>query len=164
MAIICPCPHLSGKLSSTTRKVRTMTFTDEQIDKMANELQITVASLSKKDLDEFCGFDTDGMTRLDALYDVIPQMPDDVIVEYYMQYCIKYYVVEFLEKDGSIWSMAIKVKPGYTPTIENIETFLQYDMEFYEYDHVHDFYEVDEDEVYAGYDTDNIDSWPILGF
>ena len=102
MAIICPCPHLSGKLSSTTRKVRTMTD-------------------------------------------------------------IKYYVVEFLEKDDSIWSMAIKVNPGYTPTIEDIETFLKPDMAQFEYDHVHDFYEVDEDEIYAGYDTDNIDSWPVLG-
>lgn len=77
---------------------------------------------------------------------------------------INYYVVEFLEKDGSIWSMAIRVNPGYTPTIEDIETFLKPDMAQLEYDHVHDFYEVGEDEIYAGYDTDNIDSWLILGF
>lgn len=76
---------------------------------------------------------------------------------------INYYVVEFLEKDGSIYSMAIKAKLGYTPTIEDVETFLRPDMEFYEHDHVHDFYEVDEDEVYVGYDTDNIDNWPVLG-
>ena len=76
---------------------------------------------------------------------------------------INYYVVEFLEKDGSIWSMAVKVNPGYAPTIEDIETFLKPDMEQFGYDHVYDFYEVDEDEVYTGYDTDNIDSWPVLG-
>ena len=76
---------------------------------------------------------------------------------------INYYVVEFLEKDGSIYSMAIKVKPEYTPTIEDIETFLKPDMEQFGYDHVHNFYEVDEDEVYTGYDTDNIDNWPVLG-
>lgn len=76
---------------------------------------------------------------------------------------INYYVVEFLEKDGSIWSMAIKVHTGYALTIEDIETFLKHDMEQFGYDHVHDFYEVDENEVYAGYDTDNIDNWPVLG-
>lgn len=76
---------------------------------------------------------------------------------------INYYVVEFLEKDGSIWSMAIKVNHGYTPTIEDIETFLKHDMEQFGYDNVHDFYGVDEDEVYTGYDTDNIDNWPVLG-
>lgn len=101
MAIIYPCPHLSGKLSSTTRKVRTMTD-------------------------------------------------------------IKYYVVEFLEKDGSIWSMAIQVKAGYTPTIEDIERFVKPDMERFSYGHVHDFYEVDEDEVHYGYDDDFIGK-PILG-
>lgn len=76
---------------------------------------------------------------------------------------INYYVVEFLEKDGSIYSMAIKAKPRYNPTIEDIETFLKPDMEQFGYDHVHDFYEVDEQEVYVGYDTDNIDNWPVLG-
>lgn len=32
------------------------------------------------------------------------------------------------------------------------------------YDHVHDFYEVDEQEVYYDYDTTNIDNWPVCGY
>lgn len=47
--------------------------------------------------------------------------------------------------------------------IEDVETFLKPDIEQFGYDHVHDFYEVDEQEVYVGYDTDNIDNWPVLG-
>lgn len=71
-----------------------------------------------------------------------------------------FYVVEFIENDGSVYSIAIKT--SHHPTIEEVEVFMKPDMELYGYDHVHDFYEVDENEVYAGYDTKNIDNWPVL--
>lgn len=72
-----------------------------------------------------------------------------------------YYVVEFLENDGSTYSIAIKTT--HHPSKDEVEEFLKKDMLFFGYAQVYNFYEVDEEEVYVGYDTDNIDNWPVLG-
>ena len=67
--------------------------------------------------------------------------------------------VEFAEKDNSLYSMAIKAK--HYPTPSELMEWLKKDMETMGYDNIFGYYEIDIDEVYAGYDTDNIDNWPI---
>lgn len=74
---------------------------------------------------------------------------------------IRFFVVEFLERDGGICSMAIKA--DHYPNVNEVEDFLKFDMAENGYDHVYNFYEVDEDEVHAGYNDEGIDNWPILG-
>lgn len=74
---------------------------------------------------------------------------------------IRFFVVEFLERDGSIYSMAIKA--DHYPNVNEVEDFLKFDMANCGYDHVYNFYEVNEDEVHAGYNDEGIDNWPILG-
>lgn len=74
----------------------------------------------------------------------------------------KYYVAEFLDRDGSTYSIAFKSKPN--PTMDEVTHHFTEDMQFFGYDHVHDFYEVDEQEVYYNYDTTNIDNWPVCGY
>lgn len=71
-----------------------------------------------------------------------------------------YYVVEFKESDESIYSIAIKA--SHEPTKNELLVFLETDMRNFGYDDVFDWYEVDEEEVYVGYYTENIDDWPIL--
>lgn len=77
---------------------------------------------------------------------------------------LAYYVVDFTENDGSLYSIAIKA--DHYPTKDELVSFLARDMEFmgYTVDNIADWYEVDEAEVYCGYDTTRIDFWPILTY
>lgn len=68
-------------------------------------------------------------------------------------------VVEFAEKDNSLYSMAIKAK--HYPTPSELLEWLKKDMEIMGYDNIFGYYETDIDDVYAGYDTENISNWPI---
>lgn len=60
------------------------------VDYCAEELQDALMLASIEEFEEFCGFSMDGDdtkdNRLSALYDVIPQMPDDIIMEYWRKH------------------------------------------------------------------------------
>ena len=60
------------------------------VDYCAEELQNALMLASIEEFEEFCGFSMDVQdtkdNRLSALYDVIPQMPDDIIMEYWRKY------------------------------------------------------------------------------
>ena len=74
----------------------------------------------------------------------------------------QYYVADFIDSDGGTYSIAFKSKPN--PTIDEVTRHFADDMKVLGYDNVNDFYEVDENEVYTGYDTSNIDNWPVCGY
>lgn len=67
--------------------------------------------------------------------------------------------IDFADKDNGLYSMAIKAK--HYPTPSELLKWLKKDMEIIGYDNIFGYYETDIDDVYAGYDTDNIDNWPI---
>ena len=60
------------------------------INDCANMLETELCYVSLSEFEAFCGFHLEGkdnfVNRIDALYDVIPQMPDDVIMEYWHKY------------------------------------------------------------------------------
>ena len=71
----------------------------------------------------------------------------------------KFIVIEFMEKDYSLYSMVIKAK--HYPTPNELLEWVKKDMEIMGFDNIFGYYETDIDDVYAGYDTENIINWPI---
>lgn len=59
------------------------------------------------------------------------------------------------------YSMVIKA--AYYPTPNEIVSWIKSDMDSMGYTDIFEYYETDSYDVYAGYDTDNIDNWPIFG-
>lgn len=70
---------------------------------------------------------------------------------------IYFIVVDF----GDGYSMVIKSK--HLPCPDEIMTFIESDMEKFGYSDIFVYYATDEDDVYSGYDTEDIDNWPVLG-
>ena len=68
---------------------------------------------------------------------------------------VRYYAVGF--ENG--YSMAIKV--SCTPTPEMLTDWLNDEVE--QSGPVFEYYEIDEDELYSGYDCDNLGAWPVFG-
>lgn len=59
------------------------------------------------------------------------------------------------------YSMVIKAK--HLPCPDEIMNWIESDMKRFGYSDIFEYYVTDEDDVYTGYDTDNIDNWPIFG-
>ena len=59
------------------------------------------------------------------------------------------------------YSMVIKAK--HIPFPDEIMEWIKPDMDKFGYSDIFEYYATDEDDVYMGYDTENIDNWPIFG-
>lgn len=59
------------------------------------------------------------------------------------------------------YSMVIKAK--HLPCPDEIMSWIESDMKKFGYSDIFEYYVTDEDDVYTGYDTDNIDNWPVFG-
>lgn len=59
------------------------------------------------------------------------------------------------------YSMVIKAK--HLPCPDEIMSWIESDMKKFGYSDIFEYYGTDEDDVYTGYDTDNIDNWPVFG-
>lgn len=59
------------------------------------------------------------------------------------------------------YSMVIKAR--HIPCADEIMEWLKLDMDRFGYSDIFEYYVTDEYDVYMGYDTDNIDNWPIFG-
>ena len=53
---------------------------------IADELQKFMLSADHDTVEDFCGFPLDGITKKDAVYQVMCQMPDEVLLEYHEKY------------------------------------------------------------------------------
>lgn len=61
------------------------------VEHCANDVQDYMMHASLDEFEDFCGFKLGDRDSLVSLYDVIPQIPDDVIMEYWCKY-YKYYL------------------------------------------------------------------------
>lgn len=59
------------------------------------------------------------------------------------------------------YSMVIKAK--HLPCPDEIMNWIESDMKRFGYADIFEYYATNEDDVYSGYDTENIDNWPIFG-
>lgn len=59
------------------------------------------------------------------------------------------------------YSMVIKAR--HLPCPDEIMSWIESDMKRFGYSDIFEYYVTDEDDVYTGYDTDNIDNWPVFG-
>lgn len=59
---------------------------EEYMEDIVDKLQNHVSSLSTNEVELFCGFELNEMSKGDAVYQAMTQMPDDVICEYYHEY------------------------------------------------------------------------------
>lgn len=59
------------------------------------------------------------------------------------------------------YSMVIKAR--HIPCADEIMEWIKSDMERFGYSDIFEYYVTDDHDVYMGYDTDNIDNWPIFG-
>lgn len=74
---------------------------------------------------------------------------------------VYFIVVGFGDDCGLDYSMAIKAK--HLPCPDELMTWVKPDMDRFGYSEIFEYYVVDEGDVYMGYDTENIDNWPIFG-
>ena len=65
-----------------------MQHSEDYLNKIADELQEHVVTLDNDAVEDFCGFSLDGISKEDAVYQVIAQMPDDVLMEYHNNYIL----------------------------------------------------------------------------
>lgn len=59
---------------------------DSYIEKIADEVQEFMLSADDDTVEDFCGFPLVGITKEDAVYQVMCQMPDDILLEYYEKF------------------------------------------------------------------------------
>lgn len=59
------------------------------------------------------------------------------------------------------YSMVIKAK--HIPCPDEIMDWIKSDMDKFGYSDIFEYYVTDENDVYSGYDTENIDNWPVFG-
>ena len=59
------------------------------------------------------------------------------------------------------YSMVIKAT--HLPRPDEIMDWIKSDMDKFGYSDIFEYYVTDEYDVYTGYDTENIDSWPVFG-
>lgn len=60
----------------------------DYLNQIADELQAFILSADNNTIEDFCGFPLDGISKEDAVYQVMTQMPDDVLLEYYNDYIL----------------------------------------------------------------------------
>lgn len=60
-------------------------------------------------------------------------------------------------------SYSIVIKARHIPCADEIKEWIKLDMERFGYSDIFEYYVTDDYDVYMGYDTDNIDNWPIFG-
>lgn len=70
---------------------------------------------------------------------------------------IYYIAVEFGDYTGRI------IKAKRVPCPDELMIWIKPDMEQGGYTEFASYYVTDEDDVYEGYDTENIDNWPVFG-
>ena len=58
---------------------------------------------------------------------------------------------------------SIVIKAKHLPCPDEIMSWIESDMKKFGYSDIFEYYVTDEDDVYTGYDTDNIDNWPVFG-
>ena len=79
---------------------------EDYMNKIAYELQEFVLTLNDSFIEDFCGFALNGIDKEDAVYQVISQMPDDVILECYEKYVHNenYYIVCYVDTNSNtVW-------------------------------------------------------------
>lgn len=70
-------------------------------------------------------------------------------------------VVGFADSCGLDYSMVIKAK--HIPCPDEIMDWITSDMDKFGYSDIFEYYVTDDYDVYSGYDTENIDNWPVFG-
>lgn len=70
-------------------------------------------------------------------------------------------VVGFTDSCGLDYSMVIKAKHISCP--DEIMDWITSDMDKFGYSDIFEYYVTDDYDVYSGYDTENIDNWPVFG-
>lgn len=80
-----------------------------------------------------------------------------------VRYDDAYYIaVEFGDQYGIvIYGLVIKAK--HIPSPDELMTWIKSDMDKFGYSDIFEYYVTDEYDVYSGYDTENIDNWPVFG-
>ena len=58
----------------------------DDIDEIADELQTFMLNADNDVVEDFCGFALDGITKEEAVYQVMTQMPDEVLLEYHTKF------------------------------------------------------------------------------
>lgn len=61
-------------------------FYENYINRIADELQEFVLTSGDDAIEDFCGFALDGITKEEAVYQVMTQMPDEVLLEYHTKF------------------------------------------------------------------------------
>lgn len=74
---------------------------------------------------------------------------------------VYFIVVGFAEDCCLGYSMVIKAK--HIPCPIEIMDWIKSDMDRFGYSDIFEYYATDDYDVYTGYDTENIDNWPIFG-
>lgn len=59
---------------------------EEIMNQLADELQEFILAADNDIIEDFCGFALDEISKENAVYQVMTQMPDDVLLEYYEKY------------------------------------------------------------------------------
>lgn len=67
------------------RKVANI-FYEDYMNRIADEVQEFMLSADDDTVEDFCGFPLVGITKEDAVYQVMCQMPDDILLEYHEKY------------------------------------------------------------------------------
>lgn len=70
-------------------------------------------------------------------------------------------VVGFADSCGLDYSMVINAKR--IPCPDEIMDWITSDMDKFGYSDIFEYYVTDDYDVYSGYDTENIDNWPVFG-
>lgn len=61
-------------------------FYEDYMNRIADELQEFVLTAGDDAIEDFCGFPLDGISKEDAVYQVMTQMPDEVLLEYHKKF------------------------------------------------------------------------------
>lgn len=62
---------------------------EEIMNQLADELQEFILAADNDTIEDFCGFALDEISKEDAVYQVMTQMPDNVMLEYHEKYGLK---------------------------------------------------------------------------
>ena len=61
-------------------------FYEDYMNRIADELQEFVLTAGDDAIEDFCGFPLDGIYKEYAVYQVMTQMPDEVLLEYHKKF------------------------------------------------------------------------------
>ena len=59
---------------------------EEIMNHLADELQEFILAADNDTIEDFCGFAIDEISKEDAVYQVMTQMPDEVLLEYHKKF------------------------------------------------------------------------------